>query len=60
MYIRLEFSIFYDTMPDSSLDSPTSNPYRTDAKYEPGYDWVPGRFGPPPGILKSKKDQLGE
>ena len=28
--------------------------------YEPGYDWIPNRFGPPPGIAKSKKQKLGK
>lgn len=28
--------------------------------YEPGYDWIPNRFGPPPGIGKSKKQKLGK
>ena len=27
--------------------------------YVPGYDWVPGKFGPPPGTPKTRKDQLG-
>ena len=25
--------------------------------YEPGYGWIPNRFGPPPGIAKSKKNK---
>lgn len=25
------------------------------AEYKPGYDWTPGRFGPPPGILEKRK-----
>ena len=29
------------------------------ANYVPGYDWMPGRFGPPPGIPKGRKEQLG-
>jgi len=30
------------------------------ADYAPGYDWIPGRFGPPPGIPKARKDKFGK
>ena len=30
------------------------------AKYVPGYDWIPDKFGPPPGIAKARKDEFGK
>ena len=49
-------------MPDINVD-PISR-YHVEERqfipsYVPGYDWVPGNFGPPPGIPKTRKDQLG-
>ena len=29
------------------------------AEYEPGYEWMPDRFGPPPGIPRARKIALG-
>ena len=36
-----------------TLDSETA------AEYAVGYDWIPGKFGPPPGIDKLQKDKMG-
>ena len=27
---------------------------------EPGYEWYPDRFGPPPGIPRARKLKLGQ
>ena len=32
---------------------------RQAAAYEPGYEWLPDRFGPPPGIPRARKLELG-
>ena len=46
-------------MPDINIDAIDVEERQFIASYVPGYDWVPGKFGPPPGIPKTRKDQLG-
>lgn len=45
-------------MPDRCFNSLTPADIERLKDYEVGYDWVPGRFGPPPGILRARKHQL--
>ena len=47
-------------MPERGFDSLRAEDWRMVKDYQPGYDWIPGRFGPPPGIPKSRKQQLGK
>ena len=46
-------------MPDINIDAIDVEERQFIASYVPGYDWVPGKFGPPPGIPKTRKEQLG-
>ena len=48
-----------DNMPDINIDAIDVEERQFIASYVPGYDWVPGKFGPPPGIPKTRKEQLG-
>ncbi|XP_067946852.1 baculoviral IAP repeat-containing protein 7-B-like isoform X2 [Watersipora subatra] len=45
-------------MPVRSFDALDADRRRQAAEYVPGYDWIPGRFGPPPGIPKDRKEQF--
>ena len=45
-----------DEMPTRELKTLDSE---TAAEYAVGYDWIPGKFGPPPGIDKLQKDKMG-
>ncbi|XP_067946846.1 baculoviral IAP repeat-containing protein 7-B-like [Watersipora subatra] len=45
-------------MPERNFDALDVDRRRQAAEYVPGYDWIPGRFGPPPGILKERKEQF--
>ena len=33
---------------------------KREVAYVPGYDWLPGKFGPSPGIAKAHKEEFGE
>lgn len=46
-------------MPERNYDAIDGEGRAAIANYVPGYDWIPGRFGPPPGIPKARKEQLG-
>ena len=60
MYSKWKLSVS-KIMPDINVD-PISRYHVEErqfiASYVPGYDWVPGKFGPPPGTPKTRKDQL--
>ncbi|XP_067946840.1 baculoviral IAP repeat-containing protein 7-like isoform X2 [Watersipora subatra] len=45
-------------MPVSNYDGLNDEQRRSAAAYVPGYDWIPGRFGPPPGIPKERKTEF--
>ncbi|XP_067946848.1 baculoviral IAP repeat-containing protein 7-B-like [Watersipora subatra] len=45
-------------MPERNFDALDVDRRRQAAEYVPGYDWIPGRFGPPPGIPKDRKEQF--
>ena len=47
-------------MPDRNFDALDEERRRKAMEYVPGYDWIPGRFGPPPGIRKARKEEFGE
>ena len=47
-------------MPERSYEALDIERRREAIEYVPGYDWVPGKFGPPPGIPKARKDEFGE
>lgn len=47
-------------MPERSFEGLTLADRAIVSTYELGYDWVPDRFGPPPGIPRSKKQELGK
>jgi len=47
-------------MPERNYDSIDIIGREAIANYVPGYDWMPGRFGPPPGIPKARKEQLDQ
>jgi hypothetical protein len=46
-------------MPERNFDALDGDRRRKAAEYVPGYDWIPGKFGPPPGIPKDTKDKFG-
>ena len=46
-------------MPNRSFEALDTEQREKAANYVPGYDWLPGKFGPPPGIDKDFKDKLG-
>ena len=46
-------------MPERSLAALDADRHKKAVEYVPGYDWIPGMFGPPPGIPKAYKDKLG-
>lgn len=45
-------------MPQRNFDAIDGEDRLAIADYVPGYDWIPGRFGPPPGIPKARKDEF--
>lgn len=47
-------------MPDRDFEGLTVDQKKIAIDYELGYDWIPGRFGPPPGIPKFRKQELGK
>lgn len=47
-------------MPEKSHEGLTFADRSRLSDYTPGYDWIPGKFGPPPGIPRAKKEQLGK
>lgn len=47
-------------MPISGYESMSFDQKRKAQDYEAGYDWIPDRFGPPPGIPRARKEQLGK
>ena len=47
-------------MPEANLMTLTEKQLKDAKKYKLGYDWIPGRFGPPPGIPRQQKDELGK
>ena len=46
-------------MPERNFDALDIDRRKKAIEYVPGYDWVPGKFGPPPGIPKARKDEFG-
>ena len=46
-------------MPVKNFDPLDFDRRRKAVEYVPGYDWIPGKFGPPPGIAKARKDEFG-
>lgn len=44
--------------PERNYDALDNNDRQALVDYVPGYDWIPGRFGPPPGIPKMCKDEF--
>lgn len=58
--VTLKSKPFLDSpMPVSGLESLSETTRSRLPTYTPGYDWVRGRFGPPPGIPRVRKEQLG-
>ena len=47
-------------MPERSYEALDIERRREAIEYVPGYDWIPGKFGPPPGIAKPRKDKFGK
>ncbi|XP_067946835.1 putative inhibitor of apoptosis [Watersipora subatra] len=45
-------------MPERNFDALDGDRRKQAVEYVPGYDWIPGRFGPPPGIPKDRKEQF--
>lgn len=46
-------------MPLRSLIALTADNHWDIANCEPGYEWIPQHFGPPPGVHKTMKKYLG-
>ena len=46
-------------MPERNFDALDIDRRKKAVEYVPGYDWIPGKFGPPPGIAKARKDEFG-
>ncbi|KAF6040343.1 hypothetical protein EB796_001346 [Bugula neritina] len=60
--LSLKFHYWFDfpvlVMPQRNFDAIDGEDRLAIADYVPGYDWIPGRFGPPPGIPKARKDEF--
>ena len=46
-------------MPVRNFEALGEERRREAVAYQPGYDWLPDRFGPPPGIPRARKLELG-
>ena len=53
------FCDIWREMPERNFDALDIDRRKKAIEYVPGYDWVPGKFGPPPGIPKARKDEFG-
>ena len=46
-------------MPERNFEALDIDRRKKAVEYVPGYDWIPEKFGPPPGIAKARKDEFG-
>ena len=46
-------------MPERNFDALDLERRKKAVEYVPGYDWVPERFGPPPGIPRDQVEEYG-
>lgn len=57
--LSFDWAVHVFQRPLRSVIDLTEDDFVKIANYEPGYEWIPQHFGPPPGVHKSIKMRLG-